>query len=214
MSTDAIVEILAGLIPRITLDAIATFLLLLAVYGRGTRDSDASFTLWVLNLVVFSVVGTLSLVRIDVGLGLGLFGVFGVLRYRTESMQGRDLTVLFAVIGIAMLSAVATTLELMLQVAFVLTLLLVAVFVLGARRRAGVETVSLVYDRTDLLGPRVRAALLADLSKRLGAEVSSVTVRRLDLVRDAAELQVVFAAAAPAPTEAPVAPAMTRTAIP
>lgn len=188
---DTLLELLTSLGPRIALNAAGTALLLARTYGRGQRSDEQLFAFWLLNAVVFGVVSTLSLVRIDLGLGLGLFGVFGILRYRTESMQGRDLTILFAVIGIALLSGVATTPTLLLQVGVVIAMILaVTALALGGRGPTS-ELWTLHYDRTDLLAPERRAALLEDLAQRLGTRVLSVTIRRVDLVKHNAELQVV-----------------------
>jgi len=77
------------------------------VYYRLYRDRDYTFTYFLINLVTFSIAYPLSHVAVEMGFALGLFAVFGILRYRTEAIQVRNLTYLFVVIGIALVNALA-----------------------------------------------------------------------------------------------------------
>jgi hypothetical protein len=77
------------------------------VYYRLYRDRDYTFTYFLINLVTFSIAYLLSHVAVEMGFALGLFAVFGILRYRTEAIQVRNLTYLFVVIGIALVNALA-----------------------------------------------------------------------------------------------------------
>ena len=77
------------------------------VYYRLYRDRDYVFTYFLINLVTFSLAYLLSNVPIELGFALGLFAVFGILRYRTEAIRVRNLTYLFVVIGVALLNALA-----------------------------------------------------------------------------------------------------------
>ncbi|MEM9861104.1 MAG: DUF4956 domain-containing protein [Myxococcota bacterium] len=146
------------------------------------------FTYVLFNVITFALCFLLRKVPIELGFALGLFAVFGILRYRTEPIRMRDLTYLFVVIGIAILNAVAN------KKVTVAELLLVNVAIVGAvlileRRSNHLERHEVVYDKLELLRGE-EAALLADLSERLGVDVKSVRVRRYDLLRDVAVLEV------------------------
>ena len=95
------------LLARLALNVLFTLVVVRLVYYRLYRDRDYVFTYFLINLVTFSLAYLLSNVPIELGFALGLFAVFGILRYRTEAIRVRNLTYLFVVIGIALLNALA-----------------------------------------------------------------------------------------------------------
>ena len=188
--------------PRLLLDLAATFIVVQVVYVRLYPRREYAFTYWLLNLITFSVAYMLAGVRVEMGLSLGLFAVFGILRYRTEAMRIRDLTYLFTVIGLAILNGVAAHAADLARVVLIDAALLtvLAVLELGQWGRHE-DTLMVRYDRLELLQADQRAALLADISKRLGVQCSRVVVENVDLLHDSAELIVTYR---PAPRDGSV----------
>jgi hypothetical protein len=179
--------------PRLLLDLLCAALVVHGVYLRRHPRRDYAFTYWLLNLVTFAVAAALSGVRVEIGLSLGLFGVFGILRYRTEAMRIRDLTYLFVMIGLAILHGVASNLEALARVAVIDVVLLGAMAWLELRpgpNRA--DSVTVRYDRLELLDPARRTELLDDLSRRVGVRCAHAHVQSVDLMHDSAELVVTF----------------------
>lgn len=180
---------LAKLLVRLGLDLAFATLVVLVVYYRLYRNREMVFTYYVFNIVTYSLCVLLRRVPMDMGFALGLFAVFGILRYRTEEIRMRDLTYLFIVLGLGILNGVATTnvsfVELMaVNVAIVGA---TAILELGARAR-GHGSTPILYDKLSLLAPGKEAALLADLTERIGVAVFRIQVHRVDLLRDAAEI--------------------------
>ena len=97
----------AMLLARLGLNLFFTAVVVRLVYYRLYKNRDYVFTYFLINLVTFTLAHLLSNVPIELGFALGLFAVFGILRYRTEAIKVRDLTYLFVVIGIALLHALA-----------------------------------------------------------------------------------------------------------
>ncbi|WDI43000.1 DUF4956 domain-containing protein [Bremerella sp. P1] len=85
------------------------FLTLVVVFGiyPSQRQREFAFTAVMLNIVVFFICFTMKKLELDLGLALGLFAVFGVLRYRTDSIRPKEMTYLFIVIGIAVINSLA-----------------------------------------------------------------------------------------------------------
>ncbi|MBL8603144.1 MAG: DUF4956 domain-containing protein [Myxococcales bacterium] len=188
-----IVHALESLLPRLGLDLVCAWVLVQGIYVRLYPRREYVFTYWMLNLITFSVAYVLAGVRVEMGLSLGLFAVFGILRYRTEAMRIRDLTYLFVIIGMAILNGVANTAESLLRVALIDGTVLAVVALLEMRRQGSTEDTMVVrYDRIELLQEGQRDALLADLSKRLGVECLRVGVEQVDLMHDSAEVVVSF----------------------
>lgn len=184
---------LASILPRLALDVVCTGIVVSGIYLRRYPRRDYAFTYWLLNLVTFAVAAALSGVRVEMGLSLGLFAVFGIMRYRTEAMRIRDLTYLFVSIGMAILNGVASTPEALSRVAIIDVAVIVAIawFEFGGTRRRE-DSVTVRYDRLELLDARRKTELIEDLSHRLGVRCQRVFVQSVDLMHDSVELVVTF----------------------
>ena len=181
------------LLSRLVLDLGFTFLVVRGVYTRLYHRRDYAFTYLLLNLVTFSLSFVLSQVRVDLGFAMGLFAVFGILRYRTESIEVRNLTYLFVVIGLAVLNALVTTdvslWELLLVNSVIVGMVAWLEWASFSRRE---ESRQVVYDRLDLLAPGRSSELLADLRTRTQLPVARYEIGNVDLLRDTAELLVYY----------------------
>ena len=172
------------------LDLLFTVLVVFGSYAPRRCRNEYVFTYVMFNVITFTLCYLLKNTPVDLGFALGLFAVFGILRYRTEPIQIAELTYLFIVIGLGILNAVvpgkagmsvivATNVAI---VGLATVLEHVAWFRSGRR-------VALVYDDLDKLrGPSKQ--LLADLSERTGMAVERVSVDEIDLLRETARLTV------------------------
>jgi hypothetical protein len=181
------------LVVRMGFDLLVVLAIVRGIYLRRYRQQEFVLTYFLFNLITFSLCHILRQVPIELGFALGLFAVFGILRYRTEAIRIRDLTYLFIVIGIGILNAVAN------EKISVAELLLVNGAIVGATGalEAGVfgggeEARFIVYDRVDLLHPDRQGELLADLRGRLGVDVHRVAVGQVDLLRDTVQLTAYY----------------------
>ena len=125
---------------------------------------------------------------------MALFGVFGILRYRTEQIRLRDLTYLFIVIGLGLLNGVADPHVGLPALSAVNGAVVLLTWLLERGGRGGVqESTPLMYDRLDLLHPGRKEELLLDIEARTGMRAVRVELEQVDLVRDAAQLTVFHA---------------------
>ena len=160
------------------------------VYFRLYGGREFAFTYMVFNIITFSLCALLRKVPMEIGFALGLFAVFGMLRYRTEEIRMRDLTYLFIVIGLGILNGVANK-KVSLFELLAVNGVIVGITLLELRkntRRHG--STPMLYDNLSLLRPGQRQELIADLSARTGFEVVRVQVHRIDMLRDAAEITI------------------------
>jgi len=181
----------AMLLTRLGLNLVFTTIVVRLVYYRLYKSREYVFTYFLINIVTFTLAHLLSTVRIELGFALGLFAVFGILRYRTEAIKVRDLTYLFVVIGIALLHALASDgialAELLIaNGAIVGTVALLEAAPFSKREESRV----IHYDRLDLLSPESSAALLADLRKRTHLPVERCEIGNVDLLRDSADITI------------------------
>jgi hypothetical protein len=185
----------AAIIPlaRLGINLLFTATVVRLVYYPLYRSRDYVFTYVLINLITFSVTYLLSNVPIELGSALGLFAVFGILRYRTEAIKVRDLTYLFVVIGIALLNALATGSITLFQLAMANGVIVGIVSVLEAAPFSGREdSRSVNYDRLDLLSPAAATELMADLRQRTHLPVERFEIGDVDLLRDSARITVYY----------------------
>ncbi|NOT25473.1 MAG: DUF4956 domain-containing protein [Acidobacteria bacterium] len=179
------------LLGRLALNLFFTMLVVRFVYYRLYQSRDYVFTYVLINLVTFSLAFLLSTVPIELGFALGLFAVFGILRYRTEAIRVRNLTYLFVVIGIALLNALANGGITLTELLIANSVIVATVGALEAAPFSGREESRIIrYDRLDLLAPEASADLLADLRKRTHLPVERFEIGDVDLLRDAADITI------------------------
>ncbi len=181
-------EDLLRLTSRLAVDLVFATLVIRFVYYRLYSNREYVFTYYLFNVITFSLSLLLRKVPIELGFALGLFAVFGILRYRTEAIRMRDLTYLFIVIGLGILNALVNE---KVSVAELLTVNVVivgmtALLELGPSTR-GQRSTPMLYDKLDLLRPGCEAELMSDIAERTGLRVD---VHRIDMLRDSAELTV------------------------
>ena len=169
------------------------FLTLIVKYAvfPNQRQREFAFTAVMMNVTVFFICFALKKLELGIGMALGLFAIFGVLRYRTDSIRVKEMTYLFIVIGIAVINSLSNRktsyAELMLVHFIIFGTALLKERVVG-NSQSGKH--SLIYDKLQLLGPQHRKELLADLSKRTGISVTRVEIQKIDLRKSNATLTI------------------------
>ena len=178
---------------RLLINLFFTAIVVLGVYIRRYGKNEYVFTYFMFNLVTFTLCFLLRKVPIELGFALGLFAVFGILRYRTEPIRTQDLTYLFVVIGLAILNAVVnkrvSLAELLMVNASIvgLTALLEATSFVPQ-----LESRPVIYDNMAMLQSKDEGALIEDLRARTGLDIQKIRVRQIDLLRDTARITVYF----------------------
>jgi len=171
------------------IDLLFAALVVFAVYARRHGRNEYVFTYMMFNLITFTLCFLLQAAPIELGFALGLFAVFGILRYRTEPIRIHELTYLFIVIGIGILNAVAhetTSIGALLAVNSVIVVVTAVLEYVPWFR--GSSRLRIIYDDLARLQSEDKAALLADLSARTGLPIEKATIDEIDLLRETARL--------------------------
>ena len=162
------------------------------MYYRKTHRRDYFFTLILLSVSIFFLIYLLGSVKVKIGFALGLFAIFGVLRYRTETIPVREMSYMFGVISLSVINALADSLSvaelLVPNVAIAFLIWLFETFVL----RANLATKLVLYDRIELITPERRDELMEDLRKRTGLNIHKVTVGSIDMLKDSAVIKIEY----------------------
>ena len=162
-----------------------------AIYPN-LKKREFAFTAVMMNVMVFFICFTLKKLEIELGMAIGLFAIFGVLRYRTDAIRAKEMTYLFIVIGIAVINSLSNKKTSYSELVAVNAVIVIA-SILMERLAQNVKKQSkrnLQYDKLDMLAPARRAELLEDLKQRTGIDVARVEIRTIDLNQQTAALTI------------------------
>ena len=179
---------------RFLICVVVSWIIIDRLYYRKSKRRDFYFTFMLISISIFFLVFFMIFVLEDmkgkagIGLGIGLFGIFSIMRYRTDTMPVREMTYLFIIISLAVVNALASTMPL---IELVLTNIIVIIAIIVCEWRLKTENVKLVqYDKIELIAPEKRDELIADLKKRTGLDITKVEVGAIDFLRDMTMLRV------------------------
>lgn len=183
---------LSLMIFRFVLNTLFVFIIIQFFYFRKSRRLDYYFTFILISISIFFLIYLLGSVKIKVGMALGLFAIFGIIRYRTETVPVREMTYLFVIISLSVINAIA--LNLSYSEIFATNLIYVSsVWVVESFR--GFRHVSaklILYDRVDNIHPEQRHELIEDLRKRTGLNIIKVEIGGINFMQDTVMLKVYY----------------------
>jgi len=181
------------LVIRASFNLLVVLILVRVLYYKITPRKEYLFTYILISVVVFFMIMLLENVGVEIGFALGLFAIFGMLRYRTQQIPIREMTYLFLVIGVSVINSLANRrvsyAELLLTNAAIIfvTYLLEKVFLMKTESKK-----LIFYEKVELIKPDMRAELIADLEERTGLKIHRVDVERIDYLRDAARIYIYY----------------------
>lgn len=168
------------------------FFIVYFLYYRKTHRRDYFFTLVLLSVSIFFLIYLLGSVKVKIGFALGLFAIFGVLRYRTETIPVREMSYMFGVISLSVINALADSLSvvelLVPNIAIAVMIWLFEALVLPGNLASKL----ILYDRIELVTPERREELLEDLKKRTGLNITKVNVGSIDFLKDTAIIKIEY----------------------
>ena len=191
---------------RFALCMLVNWLIVKFLYFKKSRRRDFFFTFIIISVAIFFLVYLMMGMdrgKATMGVGLGLFGIFSIMRYRTDTMPVREMTSLFVVVCLSVVHAMADSMGVDSEGKMIGTpvaeLLVIDAIVIVAivmfERTLKVEPAKLVqYDRIELIKPERYQEMVADLEERLGLQILKVEVGAVDFLRDMAVLRVYYKA--------------------
>ena len=163
------------------------------LYYPVTKNKDYLFTYILISVTVFFLCFLLENVKLELGFALGLFAIFGIIRYRTDAIPIKEMTYLFIVIGISVMNAlvnkkISHAEVLFTNVMFIaITYSLEKIWLLKHESRKNIT-----FEKIELILPERKEELLADLKERTGLNITRVEIRNVDFLRDTANLRIFY----------------------
>ena len=179
---------------RFALNFLFISVIIRQLYYRYTQKTEYVFTYYMVSIVVFFLCFTLKKLELDLGMALGLFAIFGIIRYRTLTVEIKEMTYLFVIIGISVINALANKkmsyAELLtVNFAVVGTIYFIERYVLS---KAHLEERLVVYGVLENIKPENYELLLTDLKESTGLEVTKVAVKKVDYANQVANLIIYY----------------------
>ncbi|MBR1468846.1 MAG: DUF4956 domain-containing protein [Prevotella sp.] len=166
------------------------------LYYRKSHRRDFYFTFLLTSIAIFFLVFFMIFGldklggKTSMGIGIGLFGIFSIMRYRTDAMPVREMTYLFVIISMSVVNAIASSATL---VEIILTDLILLLAIWLCEKMLKIEYSRLVqYDRIELIKPERREELIADLRERLGIDIYKIDIGAVDMLRDMTIIKVYY----------------------
>ena len=160
-------------------------------YYRKSHRSDFYFTFMLMTVAIFFLVYFMMGMergKATMGVGLGLFGIFSIMRYRTDTMPVREMTYLFLVVCLSVVHAMAENYG-----ELVLVDILTVTAIVICELRFKIHCTKLIqYDRVELVKPEKREELIADLEARTGLKILKVDVGGIDFLKDSVVLRITY----------------------
>lgn len=178
---------------RFSLNLGLTLAIVRGLYYRTARRPDYVFTYILISTTVFLLCFLLENVKLELGFALGLFAIFGIIRYRTDPIPIKEMTYLFVIIGVSVMNALSNKKVSYAELLFANLIIVGLLAILEAswipRNEA---TLSVTYEKAELILPEKRPELIADLRARTGLDVRRVEIGSVSFLRDTAELTVYY----------------------
>lgn len=178
---------------RLLVNLIFLTILIRYLYYPIAKRKDYLFTYYLIGIITFFICFGLKKLDIDTGMGLGLFAIFGIIRYRTDAIEIKEMTYLFLIIGISVVNSLASA-----QIS-VAEMALINLSVVGITY--GLEYVwlvkhetrkTIIYEKIDLIVPDKEEEMLADLQARTGLKINRFEVGKINFLDDTAQVRIFY----------------------
>lgn len=187
------VEDFLSLLIRFAFNTIVILIAVRWLYYPVARRKDYLFTYIVISSVIFLLCFLLENVKLQLGFALGLFAIFGIIRYRTDTIPIKEMTYLFLVIGISVINALANKKVSYTELIFTNTVLLVLAYLLEKVFLLKHESSkTIIYEKIDLIKEKRRDELMKDLEERTGLKINRIQIGRIDFLRDVARIKIFY----------------------
>jgi hypothetical protein len=179
---------------RFALNLAVIMILVRWLYYSTTRRKDYLFTYILISSIVFFLCYLLESVKLQIGFALGLFAIFGIIRYRTNQIPIREMTYLFLIIGVSVINALADTKTNVAEIIFTNAAIIFATYGLEKVWLLKHESSKLiVYEKIDMIKPENYQNLLKDLQERTGvSKIKRVEIGKIDFLKDTCLLTMYY----------------------
>jgi hypothetical protein len=181
------------LLLRLTINMVFITILIRFLYYEKTKRKDYLFTYYLIGTITFFLCFGLKKLDIDTGMGLGLFAIFGIIRYRTDAIEIKEMTYLFLIIGLSVVNALASNKLSIAEMGLINVFMVILTYILEFVWLMKHETrKTITYERIDLIKPESAEEMKKDLEKRTGLNLNRIEIGKIDFLNDTAQIRVYY----------------------
>ena len=178
---------------RFVINIVFLTIIIRFLYYQTSKRKDYLFTYYMISIIVFFLCFTLKKYELDVGMALGLFAIFGIIRYRTDPIAIKEMTYLFVVIGVSVINSLANK---KMSYAEIILGNLIRVSAIAVLERVWLlkheVTKEIIYENIENIKPENYELLMTDLEKRTGLTINKISVGGVDFLKDTAVLTIYY----------------------
>jgi len=181
------------LLVRFGLNLLVTCFIVVVIYAKTSKRKDFYFTYVAISIVIFLLCFLLESVKIELGFALGLFAIFGIIRYRTDAIPIKEMTYLFVVIAVSVINALANKKISYAELITTNLLVVIGLYILEKILNLKQEiSYRVIYEKIENVQAGKEEILLADLKERTGIDIKHFEIERIDFLRDVAYIYIFF----------------------
>ncbi|MCL3782532.1 DUF4956 domain-containing protein [Prolixibacteraceae bacterium JC049] len=184
---------LSELIFRLLFNTLILFLVVHFLYAKSSKRKEFYFSYLAVGSITFLLCFLLSSVKLELGFALGLFAIFGIIRYRTDTIPIKDMTYLFIIIGISVINALSNKMVSFAELFLTNLAIVGGLWFLEYRLRKNREdSLTIVYEQIENIHTDKQEQLMEDLKKRTGLNITRFSIESINFLRDTAEITIFF----------------------
>ncbi|MBL4715143.1 MAG: DUF4956 domain-containing protein [Bacteroidetes bacterium] len=178
---------------RFVFNSTVVLIIVRYLYFPITKRKDYLFTYLSFSVIIFFLCHLLANVKLGLGFALGLFAIFGIIRYRTNPIPIKEMTYLFIIIGISVINALANKKVSYAELITTNFLIIAVTYLLEKKYFVKAESRKIIlYEKIDLIIPGKREELIADLKERTGLNIHRAEIGRINFLRDTARVRIYY----------------------
>lgn len=178
---------------RFFINLFFTVIVVRYIYYANNRRKDYLFTYILISVSVFLLAFLLQNVNLQLGFALGLFALFGIIRYRTNPIPIKEMTYLFLIIVISVINALSDQSISYVELLFANVSLIIVTLIIEhfwSFRHESSKTI--LYEKIDLIKPQNQKKFIEDLEQRTGLKINRVEIGKINFLRDTAEITIYY----------------------
>ena len=181
------------LLLRLAVNILVLTVLIRFLYYEKTKRKDYLFTYYLIGTITFFLCFGLKKMDIDTGMGLGLFAIFGIIRYRTDAIEIKEMTYLFLIIGVSVVNSLASNQISVVEMMIINVFVIVLTYILENLWLVKHETrKTVIYERIDLITSEKYEEMKIDLEKRTGIAINRFEIGKIDFLTDTAQVRIFY----------------------
>ena len=163
------------------------------LYYKSVKKRDYLFTYYMIGVIVFFLCFTLKKYELDIGMALGLFAIFCIIRYRTNPVPIKEMTYLFVIIGVSVINSLANQKMSYAEIVGANIIIVTTIYIIErVWFRENTLSKTIVYEKIENIKPEMHDVLVQDLEERTGLKITEVEIGKIDFLKDTTSITIKY----------------------